>query len=236
MDRSVGSSHANEEVLVSSRSFAEYVAFFDLDAEQLPARILDCSAGASSFVAQAHARGIDAVAADPVYSLAEHDLTARLNSGMPRGNAMINANADRFDFDWYQTPQLRDEMRRAALTTFQEHHHAHPDRYIAAALPDLPFTDKSFDLALCSHLLFTWATHLDEQWHLEAMVELCRVSEEVRIFPLVLQGAGEPVEFLPSIRARLRSQFGISTEIVTVPYEFQIGAHHMLRLAKARSA
>ena len=193
MDLPQGSSQANQDILVSSRSFTEYVAFFDLDAERLPARILDCSAGASSFVAEANARGIDAVAADPAYGLVEEALTNRTNSGIPSGNAMIDANSDRFVFDWYQTPQRRAEMRRAALTMFQEHHHAHPERYIAAALPELPFASKSFDLALCSHLLFTWATHLDEQWHFDALIELCRVAEEVRVFPLVLQGAGEPV-------------------------------------------
>lgn len=230
MDQSASSSHTNGDILISSRSFAEYVAFFGLDSEELPTRVLDCSAGASSFVAEALARGVDAVASDPVYGLTEDALTDRTNSGLPSGNAMIDANSDRFVFDWYQTAQCRAEIRRAALTTFQEHHRAHPDRYIAAALPDLPFASSTFDLALCSHLLFTWATHLDESWHLAALIELCRVAEEVRVFPLVLQGTGQPVEFLPSLRTRLHNQFGITSEIVSVPYEFQVGAHHMLKL------
>jgi len=230
MNQSAGSSQANEDILVSSRSFAEYIAFFDLDTEDLPARILDCSAGASSFVAEAHARGIDAIAADPVYGLEPEALTSRANSGAPAGNVMIGANSDRFVFDWYQNPQRRADMRRAALSTFQEHHRANPERYISAALPELPFASRTFDLALCSHLLFTWATHLDEQWHLGALVELCRVADEARVFPLVLQGSGEQVRFLPNLRSRLHNDFGITTEIVPVPYEFQVGAHHMMRL------
>lgn len=230
MDTSRSASNKSDDILVSSRSFAEYVAFFDLDTEALPARILDCSAGASSFVAEAHARGVDAVAVDPVYALAPGALAARANAGVPSGNSMIDANSDRFVFDWYQTPQRRAEMRRAALVTFQGHHHSYPDRYIAAALPELAFANAAFDLALCSHLLFTWATQLDEQWHFAALVELCRVAEEVRVFPLVLQGTGESVEFLPNLRTRLHNQCRINSEIVPVPYEFQIGARHMLKL------
>ncbi|MDO9484993.1 MAG: hypothetical protein Q7K25_02915 [Actinomycetota bacterium] len=232
MDPSVVTSQAQEPILVSSRSFAEYIAFFDLGVHDLHSRILDCCAGASSFVAEAHAEGFDAIAADPVYGLASEALAERTNSGLPSGNAMIDANSDRFTFYWYGTPERRAEMRRAAAITFTEHHRTHPGRYIAAALPELPFASKSFDLALCSHLLFTWATHLDEAWHFTALVELCRVAEEVRVFPLVLQGTGESVEFLPSLQARLQSQCGINSEIVSVPYEFQVGAHHMLRLRR----
>jgi hypothetical protein len=219
-----------DDILVTSRSFAEYVAFFDLDPEHLPARVLDCAAGASSFVAEAHALGVDAVAADPAYGHDESVLTSRTSSGKTGGAQLIDANSSRFTFDWYGTPERRAEMRRTALAMFQEHRQAHPDRYLAAGLPSLPVSDKSFELALCSHLLFTWATHLDELWHLDALVELCRVADEVRVFPIVLQGTGEPVDFLPSLRARLDNQFGITSEIVPVGYEFQVGAHQLLRL------
>jgi len=234
MDQMPEPSRLNEGILVTSRSFEEYVAFFDLDPHHLPTRVLDCSAGASSFVAEAHARGIEAFAADPAYDQNDLDFAKRANSGMTGGNAMIDANSKQFTFDWYGTSQRRAAMREAALRLFHEHRRSHPERYIAAALPRLPFADTSFKLALCSHLLFTWATQLDEQWHLDAFIELCRVAEEVRVFPLVLQGTGQQVEFLPRLRARLRDGFGISSQIVSVPYEFQVGAHHMLRLHSGR--
>ena len=230
MDLSSRSPEAPEDILVTSRSFAEYVAFFGLDAEDLPSRILDCSAGASSFVAEADPRGIDAVAADPAYGQGVEALANRTTSAAAAGGRLIDAHSDRFTYDWYGTPQRRAEMRRTALTTFQGHRRSHPNRYLAAALPQLPLADKSFDLALCSHLLFTWATNFEELWHLAALIELGRVAEEVRVFPLVLQGSGQPVEFLPRLRAELHQSFGITSEIVTVPYEFQVGANHMLRL------
>ena len=54
-------------MIVSSRSFEEYTAFFGLDPTNLPASILDCSAGASSFTVEAYRRGVRAVAVDPAY-------------------------------------------------------------------------------------------------------------------------------------------------------------------------
>jgi len=57
-------------------------------------------------------------------------------------------------------------------------------RYIEAALPNLPF-DKAFDLALCSHYLFLYSGHVDEASHINAMLELCRVAQEIRVYPLV---------------------------------------------------
>ena len=66
---------------------------------------------------------------------------------------------------------------------------------------------------------------------LETLRELIRVSNaEVRIFPLVLQGAGEPVPFLPEILDELD---GITWETRKVPYEFQLGANEMLVITRA---
>jgi hypothetical protein len=83
---------------------------------------------------------------------------------------------------------------------------------------------------LCSHLLFTWADHFGRDWHLNALRELIRVSRvEVRVFPLVLQGAGQPVPFLPGLLERL-AEDGVRSEVRKVPYEFQLGANEMLVL------
>jgi ubiquinone/menaquinone biosynthesis C-methylase UbiE len=105
-----------------------------------------------------------------------------------------------------------------------------PERYVAGSLPELPFEDERFDVVLCSHLLFTWADKYDRDWHLAALRELVRVSRrEVRIFPLVNQGSGEPVEFLPDLLEALRP---VTSEIRKVPYEFQVGADQMLVLTR----
>jgi hypothetical protein len=58
-------------------------------------------------------------------------------------------------------------------------------RYVDAELPSIAFPDKSFDLAVCSHFLFLYTEHLSEDFHRSAILELCRVACEVRIFPLL---------------------------------------------------
>jgi hypothetical protein len=48
-----------------------------------------------------------------------------------------------------------------------------------------------------------------------------------------MQRSGRPIDFLDSLRARLAEGFGITSSIEAVPYEFQRGARHMLRLHRA---
>ena len=55
-------------------------------------------------------------------------------------------------------------------------------------MPDLPFDDGAFDLALSSHLLFLYSEQFDLGFHVRALEEMLRVAAEVRVFPL--SGAG----------------------------------------------
>ena len=55
-------------------------------------------------------------------------------------------------------------------------------------LPTLPFADRSFDLALSSHFLFLYTEQFDESFHRSSIVEMCRVADEVRVFPLLALG------------------------------------------------
>ena len=216
-------------VLVTSRSAAEYHAMFDLAAEELAgARVLDCCAGGSSFTAETPAF---VVAADPAYAADRSVLAAAAHRGRADGDRMIEDNADRFQWTWYGTRSRRTAMRVGAVERFVADLGARPSQYVAAALPDLPFADNSFDLVLCSHLLFTWANEFDQRWHRRALLELARVARrEVRVFPLVLQGTGEPVPFLPALCEELEAA-GYRTEQRKVPYRFQRDANHMLMVA-----
>lgn len=105
-------------------------------------------------------------------------------------------------------------------------------RYVEAALPALPFADRSFDLALCSHFLFLYSDQLDLEFHLDALREMLRVAAEVRVFPL-LQIGGAPSPHLTGAVAALRAE-GIEATVEPVPYEFQRGGNRMLRLRQDR--
>jgi hypothetical protein len=215
-------------VFVSSRSFDEYCAFFDLTPESLPARVLDCAAGASGFTADARARGSHAVATDLAYG-DRAELVRAVEGGFDTGTDMMQAHIERFDWSWYGTPQRRAQLREQARRRFLDDLAIAPQRYLAAALPRLPFHDHAFDLALCSHLIFTWAVDLDEAWHRAALTELLRVATEVRVFPLVHQATGAPIEFLGRLVGELRAG-GAEAQIRRVPYVFQRGADTMLVL------
>ncbi|QNE19350.1 class I SAM-dependent methyltransferase [Kribbella qitaiheensis] len=215
-------------MLVTSRSYAEYEAMFDLT--ELPASVLDCCAGGSGFTAEAAARGVDAIAVDPVYDLSTPDLVDAVRRGLPAGAAIVDEHAASFVWNWYGDPARKDEMRIEAADRFLQDVSSAPERYVHGSLPELPFEDQRFDLVLCSHLLFTWAEKYDRAWHLAALRELVRVSRsEVRVFPLVQQGAGEPVAYLPELLAELTE---VTATIRQVPYEFQVDADKMLVLSR----
>jgi hypothetical protein len=221
-------------VLVTSRGYDEYVAFFGLQPETLAGkRVLDCSAGASSFVARLRRQGVDAVAVDPAYDMARDRLADVAAAGLRDGNAIAAGFPDRFTWRWYGSVEAREKMRSRALAEFLIDLAEHSDCYVAASLPTLPFEDGRFDLAVCSHLLFTWADQLGYDWHLASLRELARVSAEVRVFPTVLQGAGEAVPFWDELMSQLRAD-GVTAETRRVDYEFQVGAQDMLVLTPPR--
>jgi len=220
------------EVLVTSRAFEEYRAFFDLTDDDLRGTVLDCGGGASGFTAVAAAAGTRATAIDPMY--ADLDAVRAAAADASAGaDAIVDRHDDRFVWDWYGTRARRSALRAAALDAFLADVGEHPDRYVAGALPLLPCSDAAFDLALCSHLLFTWSDVLDEAWHEAALRELARTAREVRVFPLVVQGTGEPVAFLPGLLDRLRGD-GYLAEVRRVPYRFQRRGDAMLVLTGAR--
>ena len=88
-------------MLLSARSFVEYQAMFALSERDLRGRVLDCPGGAASFVAEAGARGMDAIAADPVYAGDRDTLGARALGEVERGLAFVEAHAWRFVWSWY---------------------------------------------------------------------------------------------------------------------------------------
>ena len=79
---------------------------------------------------------------------------------------------------------------------------------------------------MCSHFLFLYSEQLDYNFHVSAIEEMLRVSNEVRIFPLLtLMQKVSP--YLDDAIAHF-DNLEYSTAIVKVPYELQPGANKML--------
>ncbi|MGC1931751.1 MAG: hypothetical protein WA667_22505 [Candidatus Nitrosopolaris sp.] len=103
-------------------------------------------------------------------------------------------------------------------------------RYVKAELPRLPFDDKSFELVLSGHFLFTYANKFDFDFHLSSILELFRVSrKEVRIYPLQQGMISKPYKQITELLSCLKKEC-IKYEIIIVQFEFQKGSNKMLRL------
>jgi len=219
------------EVLFSARSFDEYRAMFALTDADLTGRVLDCPGGAASFTAEALDRGVDAVAVDPRYADDRVDLTELAERDTVRGNDFLRdpVRAARFVWRYFASPDDHLAQRVQAARRFADDL-GRPGRYVAAALPRLPFADSTFDLVLSSHFLFTYAERLDLAFHIAALCELHRVCRgQVRVFPLLGHTDGRRYSELDAVRHRL-DLFGVGSEIRPVDYEFQAGGDQMLVL------
>jgi hypothetical protein len=221
-----------DRVAFYGRTLGEYLRIFDLDLSSWgDCSILDCPGGASSFVAEAHRRGIRTVACDPLYE----DDVSRL---IERGEADIEHVMDRvahvphlYQWNCYSSLNELKGYRLMALRRFQYDYPSGllEQRYIKAELPRLPFENRSFDLVLSGHFLFTYSDRLDYAFHRDSILELFRVSaKEVRIYPLQEPDA-QPYQHMNQLLADLR-QRGIVAEIRPVPFEFQRGSNQMLRI------
>lgn len=216
------------EVLVSSRGLEEYRAMFGLSESDVVASVLDCPGGASSATAELCEAGAHAVAADPVYGLGltDEQLAKVSQRETDRGNAYVRAHPDQYRWTFFTDADHHHQSRSRAGHLFAKDYREHPERYVAAALPRLPFRSASFDLVLSSHFLFSYADRLSVEFHHQAIVELVRVAPtEVRIFPLVAMGS-IPYD-IDELMARLRGE-DIIGRLVDVDYEFQSGGNRML--------
>ena len=97
---------------------------------------------------------------------------------------------------------------------------------ITPELPKLPFENDRFDLALCSHFLFLYFDNFSAEFHLESILEMCRVTKEVRIFPL-LKLSGEISPLVMPMIEKLATK-GYKSKVKHVDYEFQKEGNQMM--------
>ncbi|SMN16331.1 hypothetical protein CRYPA_167 [uncultured Candidatus Thioglobus sp.] len=100
-------------------------------------------------------------------------------------------------------------------------------RYINASLPTLPFNNTEFELALCSHYLFLYSEHVNQEQHILSMRELCRVASEVRVYPLLSISNNQISPHLEPVMSAIKKS-GCNASLIPVEYEFQKGATEML--------
>ncbi len=221
-----------DRVVPWGRSFDEYRRMFSLTDHDGQAKILGCGDGPASFNAEATRQGWRVVSCDPIYRFSVAEIRERIAKTYDEIIEQTRLNSD--DFLWTEIGSV-DELGRVRMSAMHEFLDdfdlgKSQERYVEAELPSLPFRDRAFDVALCSHFLFLYDEQLGERFHHDAVRELCRVANDVRIFPLVSLG-GERSSLVDPVTERLPGGFSVSVEHVR--YEFRKGANQVLRIRRS---
>ena len=221
-----------DRVVPWGRSFAEYQRMFALTERDLQRRILGCADGPASFNAEATRGGASVVSTDPLYEFSVEEIRGRIKEVTPQVLEQTRQNCDSFVWNEFASIESLGRSRLRAMARFLADYPAGQaeGRYRAAELPALPFADRQFELALCSHFLFLYSDQLSAEFHVESVIELCRVAEEVRIFPLVGLG-NAPSPHVETV-TRAVEALGKTARVENVPYEFQRGGNQMLRIGE----
>lgn len=225
-----------EKVIPWGRSMQEYVRMFNLTADDLKLNILDCAGGPASFNAEMTRGGYKVISCDPVYQFTADEIRARIQDSYQTVIEGVKANLDCYVWQDIQSPEHLGQVRMAAMQQFLADfpQGQKQGRYLTDELPSLPFKTNQFDLALCSHFLFTYSDGLSAEFHLAAILEMCRVAKEVRLFP-VLNISGEVSPLLAPVMTELEMR-GYKVEIQQVSYEFQKGGNQMLQVSQKHGA
>ncbi|MDP8935881.1 MAG: class I SAM-dependent methyltransferase, partial [Cyanobacteriota bacterium] len=190
-----------------------------------------------SFNAEMTRQGKKVISCDPVYQFTAVEIGDRIQETYHTVIDAVKANVGGYLWNNFESPDQLAEVRMKAMQEFLEDFPSglQQGRYMTAELPVLPFENGEFDLALCSHFLFTYSYLLSEEFHLEAITEMCRVAKEVRVFPLLHGFSGVESEHLNPIVTEFKKR-SFRVEIQEAPYEFQKGGNKMLRVRKKSSA
>jgi hypothetical protein len=217
-----------KEIMPWGRNFDEYRRMFDLTASELSLRILGCGDGPASFNVECNQRGGQVTSIDPLYYFSLDAIEKRIGETYEEVMRQTHANQDKYIWDTISSPDDLGRIRMEAMQCFLASYEKGrvQGRYIPGELPYLPFAAQTFDLALSSHFLFLYTDNLAFDFHINAIREMLRVAQEVRIFPLLDVNA-QASRYLNGVLETFRQY---DPEICTVNYEFQRGGNKMLRI------
>ena len=218
------------KIVPFGRSRREYELMFNFVPSDYDQKILGCGDGPASFNAEMTNNGCQVISVDPLYQFSGLEIKERFEATIDDVINQVNATPEHWTWNYHRDSEDLRQNRLQAMDIFLEDYPKglQQERYLVASLPNLPFANGEFDLALCSHLLFLYSDLLSLEFHLESIQELCRVAKEVRIFPL-LTLARKISPYLAIVRENMNI-LAINNSIETVNYELQKGGNQMLRL------
>ncbi|MBE9075973.1 SAM-dependent methyltransferase [Romeria aff. gracilis LEGE 07310] len=221
-----------DELVPWGRSLAEYSKMFALSEADLNTKILGCGDGPASFNAEMTEQGYAVTSIDPIYQFSAEQIRQRVQATYEPVISQVKQNADRYVWKDFRDADELGQVRLATMEKFLSDYAVGKaaGRYQCQALPSLAFADGQFELCLCSHLLFLYSELRSLNFHLASIQELLRVSQELRIFPLVMLNS-ERSPYLEPIIQEFTFQ-GFDAQIQPVSYEFQKGGRQMLKISQ----
>ncbi len=217
-----------KNIVLIGRTFEEYYKMFDLDNLPKNEQILDVASGASSFCAEANAKGYNVTASDRIYSLSPSEIEQKCRQDLDMVVKQLPDIADLYVWTFFKDIQALKIQREKAYRLFIEDFKKYgTKRYIPVEHPSTAFVDNQFTISLVSHFLFLYEDHVDYDMHRKVILELLRItSKEIRIFPIV-NLRGKKSSFVDTLmQDRDFKRFKIS--IKKIDYEFMKNGNEMM--------
>ena len=217
-----------KNVVPWGRSFEEYTSMFSLSQDELNLKILGCSDGPASFNATMNRLGKNCISIDPLYQFTKNEIKNRIDESFHEVLEQARKNKNEFIWKNIKTVKELGDIRKEAMEKFLADYELgkKEGRYIYGELPHIHFINNQFDIALCSHFLFLYSKQFSFRFHLDSIIELCRVAKEVRIFPILELGSKISRHF--DKICKILSDKGYQVKIKKVAYEFQKGGNQLL--------
>lgn len=217
-----------DNVVPWGRSFEEYCSFFSLTETDLDKKILSVADGPCSFNAEMTRLGKSCISTDPIYQFSKENIENRIHETANTIGKEVRENQELFLWHYYKSPDGLINTRLSSMRIFLEDFNdgLKQGRYIIGEMPPLDFPDKSFNIVLCSHFLFTYSHKLDLDFHIESIKEMIRVGNEVRIFPVLAHDSSKSIH-IDKVLSYFNSN-GSQAYFEKVDYEFQVGGDQML--------
>lgn len=220
-----------ENLALWGRNLDDYRNMFLLSNQDLQSKILACDEGPSSLNFEVTKQNGNIISTDMIYQFTKDDVQQIITEISLDVREQLKANQNDFTCENIKSVYNLMDIRLTAMNDFINDYEngKKENRYVYGKLPELPFKNDTFDLVLSSHFLFLHSEQFDLQFHINAVLEMCRVAKnEVRISPL-FDFKNKKSEHLEPILEILKEK-GFKTKIIQNNYEFQKETNELLSI------
>lgn len=214
--------------------FSEYVDMFDLEKDMTGKKILEFACGPTAVNDELSSKGHFIQSCDPWFSQDIAAMQQRFTQHLQQQIQHMETHPERFNFDKYGGMDTFIAKRQQGFQQFFKDYlnGYRQGRYQPLRDGHLPFSNSSFDIAVCSNFLFADVPEQGLSFQLTWIKELARVANDIRIYPLTDQ-QGHVSELLGPILLQLQ-QDGFQVVIQEVPFRLVPNSKAMLKLSAGR--